>query len=537
MPITLPVTGSTNWDGPLDTALLNLQSQAVAAQTTANSAITSIASKVAVDALVFNVKDHGAIGNNSTDDTTAIQTTINLAATNGGIVYFPAATYRISATLNIASNVTFLGTGFGSVINQVSTSSDVFVGTDLSHITFDSLKITGPGSGTGIGIHLNISTNTTTVRPIIRNIFIQGMGGDAINISAPVFGRISDTSAFSCGGWGFNLFGVTALASSMTIIDCYANACTSGGYRLFKASACSVIASYSLSNVIGYLVDTSTNIVLNACFGDTCGTGVKVNAGSGNMILGYYSNNNTGIAIQITGSSATASIEHAFDNAPNGSATHFIQVDSGSYATLIGYTNVTSNLFNGTVLTLDNGSTGGMTIPGAVMITNGINSALAVNGTITGQQLISAIGQDTGTSAYRATVTGDTIARYAVGCDGSISWGPGGSSSRDTTLARTGAGILGVTQGSLAVSTAGSGLQIKEGTNAKMGTATLSAGSVTVSTTAVTANSRIFLTGQNSSGTAGALGVTARTAGTSFTITSTSGTDTRLVAWFIVEPA
>lgn len=79
--------------------------------------------------------------------------------------------------------------------------------------------------------------------------------------------------------------------------------------------------------------------------------------------------------------------------------------------------------------------------------------------------------------------------------------------------------------------------RVLEGTNAAMGTATLVAGTVTVNDTRVTANTRIFLMGQNSSGTAGELTISARTAGTSFTITSASGTDTRTVAYLLVEPA
>lgn len=80
------------------------------------------------------------------------------------------------------------------------------------------------------------------------------------------------------------------------------------------------------------------------------------------------------------------------------------------------------------------------------------------------------------------------------------------------------------------------GLKVMEGTNQRQGVATLVAGTVTVNNTAITANSRIFLTAQNSSGTAGELSVSARTAGTSFTITSTSSTDTRQVAYLINEP-
>jgi hypothetical protein len=91
--------------------------------------------------------------------------------------------------------------------------------------------------------------------------------------------------------------------------------------------------------------------------------------------------------------------------------------------------------------------------------------------------------------------------------------------------------------GDVTLSAAGNTLKVKEGANASMGIATLVAGVVVVSTTKVTANSRIYLTCQTSAGTRGSPGVTARTAGTSFTITSTSLTDTSTVAWLIVEPA
>jgi hypothetical protein len=93
--------------------------------------------------------------------------------------------------------------------------------------------------------------------------------------------------------------------------------------------------------------------------------------------------------------------------------------------------------------------------------------------------------------------------------------------------------------GGLTMSTAGAGLSIKEGTNACMGVTTLSSGSVVVSTNKVTANSRIMLTTQ-SLGTVSvpqAIAVTARSAGTSFTITSADGTDTSVIAWEIIEPA
>ena len=91
----------------------------------------------------------------------------------------------------------------------------------------------------------------------------------------------------------------------------------------------------------------------------------------------------------------------------------------------------------------------------------------------------------------------------------------------------------------ISITTAGKGLQIKEGSNAKMGTSTLVAGTVTVSNTSVTANSRIFLS-IASLGTVTiptAVAVTATSVGTSFTITSANAVDTSVINWQIFEPA
>jgi hypothetical protein len=83
--------------------------------------------------------------------------------------------------------------------------------------------------------------------------------------------------------------------------------------------------------------------------------------------------------------------------------------------------------------------------------------------------------------------------------------------------------------------TAGQSLVLKSGSNAKIGTATANGTSaVTVSTTAVTANSLIFLTEQSPAGTPGSPYVASVTAGTGFTFKSVAS-DTSTVGWFIVE--
>lgn len=87
--------------------------------------------------------------------------------------------------------------------------------------------------------------------------------------------------------------------------------------------------------------------------------------------------------------------------------------------------------------------------------------------------------------------------------------------------------------GDLSIETVGKGLKIKTGANAKIGTAQFTAQSVvTVNTTAVTANSLIFVTGQDG---VNSYAVQNKVVGTSFEIHHVGGNTTALVAWMIVE--
>ena len=66
------------------------------------------------------------------------------------------------------------------------------------------------------------------------------------------------------------------------------------------------------------------------------------------------------------------------------------------------------------------------------------------------------------------------------------------------------------------------------------GTAVLTAGAATVANTAITANSIIRLSSKTLGGTPGNLYVSAKTASTSFVITSSSGSDTGTVYYEIL---
>lgn len=90
----------------------------------------------AVDANVFdysiNVKNYGATGDGTTDDTAAIQAAIDAASAYPvSDVWFPAGNYRTTSTLTLPSssgrNFTIKGTGnasYGSVLSGVIITAD-----------------------------------------------------------------------------------------------------------------------------------------------------------------------------------------------------------------------------------------------------------------------------------------------------------------------------------------------------------------------------------------------------------------------------
>lgn len=204
------------------------------------------------------------------------------------------------------------------------------------------------------------------------------------------------------------------------------------------------------------------------------------------------------------------------------------------------YANATFLPLSGGTLTgaLDIGA-GGLTLQsGGLVISSGnisLTGDIIVTGNTTQTGTVSSYGFSTTSTRFAASVGGDTTDRFHINSDGTHEWGDG-TLARDTVLYRLSANTL-ATDDDFVFTTAGKGLKIKEGTNAKMGMATLSSGAATVNTTAVTANTRIFLTVQTAGGTQGFLRISARVANTSFTITSTSATETSTVAWLLVEPA
>lgn len=73
---------------------------------------------------VFNVRDHGAVGDGTANDTTAIQAALNAARTaGGGTVVIPLGTYAVNDFLVVFSNTRI--SAYGATIRSVSTNKGI----------------------------------------------------------------------------------------------------------------------------------------------------------------------------------------------------------------------------------------------------------------------------------------------------------------------------------------------------------------------------------------------------------------------------
>jgi hypothetical protein len=170
------------------------------------------------------------------------------------------------------------------------------------------------------------------------------------------------------------------------------------------------------------------------------------------------------------------------------------------------------------------------------IITIAAGAGATINGAASIAAIVSSAGGNNPVVYVRATTATTWLIVSTAGTDGGLGLVVGGSARINGSLTLPGSTATTLSN-DLDIAVAGKGLRVAEGANAKQGVSTLVAGTVVVANTSVTATSRIQLSIQSlgTVTTPKAIGVTARTAGTSFTITSADATDTSVVAWEMFE--
>lgn len=127
---------------------------------------------------VYNVRQHGATGDGSTDDTTALQAAIDAAeAAGGGTVYVPTGTYRTSG-LTIGDGVTLCGEGHLSLIKGVASMAAPVLKNDdqvngNSDIVVRDLAFDGNKSGAGATDEYNVLDIENVTRCRFENLYVK----------------------------------------------------------------------------------------------------------------------------------------------------------------------------------------------------------------------------------------------------------------------------------------------------------------------------------------------------------------------------
>lgn len=285
---------------------------------------------------IYNVKAYGAVGDGSTDDTSAIQSALTAAAgAGGGIVYLPEATYVVS-NITIDSYVELQGAGRGTQLLGKSGSSGYMIALTTpasSQQTAIRTLTLKPNTGTLGGIKLDNTGFGTSIDPlhIVEDVVVLNAGGNSFYFDNSMRelrvtgcyshystgygfyvgagctdGRFigctvgpSTTHAYEIIGNNNNFIGCKAFyagfngstwgttqigfhlngTSYSTLTSCSAQQNALHGFSIESCSRCTIVACESDTNSAG----TTTGVGINTYWSTYCS--ISDNTGSNNGIL------------------------------------------------------------------------------------------------------------------------------------------------------------------------------------------------------------------------------------------------------------
>lgn len=242
-------------------------------------------------AQVFNVKDFGALGDNSTNDSTAINAAIAAlnSATYGGCLYFPVGTYKITATLTtITNNCNILGQGQG--VSQLSFQGAIdgininFTSTGRRTAAVNNLSLSSDQARTKTGLTYKQYNNSVLGNPFnFNNLTFNENWYISINVDNTALNNIQGgtiENVFISGSnsspfpeYGIKLSG----ASNVTISDC-AIFWSKNGIYINNSPLCegTIISNCTVVNCKNGFDSLGTNTWLTNCYANvsaTVGTG------------------------------------------------------------------------------------------------------------------------------------------------------------------------------------------------------------------------------------------------------------------------
>ncbi|MFD3714257.1 glycosyl hydrolase family 28-related protein [Streptomyces sp. NPDC058677] len=494
----------------------------------------------------LNVRDFGAVGDNAADDTAAIQAAL-AEAPMGGVVYLPAGAYRTSAPLTIPPAVTLQGTHTNlmtvpgltdppcyikplpsfvgtSVIALVDAATGGYSTISAEHrilnVMIDGSGVIAPGLD-GIRAAGNIQNVG------LRDVTIRRVSGAGVHTEFnagfhPYSWRCHRVMVDNCGWHGFAM----QVMTDLTLIDCQAIGNGANGFEINNAAN---------SHAIGCRAEWNVGDGYHLTGDWATGTG------SGGMLLSGCStdrNGHNGVLVDAVGN-PPLQIENLLtrrdgrNNGAGGGAYAGLKVDGAEVPVIVGMITCYPGVD-------DDGTQAASPQYGVrvedsayVSVASGFLHADTAGWSDGGANGVLRRGLNI---AERTGPTAAPVDAFAGPTDVAGNLNVGGYLAASSGQSGGVWNIWAGAANALNLGAAGGGIAIKEGANARMGVATLAAGTVTVPNTSITANTRVVPIRQTLGGAPGHLSVT-KNAGVGFTINSSSGTETSTVLYVLFEPA
>lgn len=234
---------------------------------------------------VISVKDFGADPTGATDSTAAINAAIIAANSSGSSsVYLPTGLYKCASTVNMLSNVTLFGDGYGSALRFLPSGGGQTAGITVANKTnfsIRNLRVYGDGtSGLDLtwAIRIYGSTNGSVENCDVSTAFLGIFVGD-ITVSESYDIRICNNAIYNIGlnGIAVNTFGarINILGNIIYESGTISSLALVGGGIEFRGATNSVIGSNILDRLqygpagvcdgirIEYVVEGATQQVRN----------------------------------------------------------------------------------------------------------------------------------------------------------------------------------------------------------------------------------------------------------------------------------
>jgi len=266
-----------------------------------------------------SVKDFGAVGDGTTDDTAAIQAAITAAWKSGKRLYAPAGTYLISSTLNIppgggyeyrADSFTLYGDGAsnGFLSYTLGHGTTFITSTDIPILTYTNY--TSNGNNLFIEKIRFQQNNSSATQPVLYFQIFMGLSkiqdcevyqsgiGDGIKMDYAYSGTISDTIVMnrdlvSSPG--------TRVGTGLSIST---GAGAGGLMKLMRVSSRGWLNAYS----VGYTSNSGLSARIEQCESSTVTNGILLNTGLIKTVVdNCYFEGVTGTCIQDQGQATTVS--------------------------------------------------------------------------------------------------------------------------------------------------------------------------------------------------------------------------------------